>query len=135
MIVRVPHVDHTTTPPTFENTQIPATFPGLTLITMNLAAGSYMIEATAEVRGNVGQEYSVDCQLVAGSDEQDSALAGTDSFITGGIAQVSAAVLHTFAAPGSVTYTCGASLSQPASWAKVWMTAVQVQSVSTTLIN
>jgi Collagen triple helix repeat (20 copies) len=134
MIVRIPHIDASTFPPTFEDTNLPSTVPGETLITMNLAAGSYFIQATADVGGSGTTEYAATCVLAAEADQDTAEVLGVDP-TTGGTTQATATLLHTFAAAGSATYTCSDSLSQPARWNRVRMTAVQVQSISTTLIQ
>ena len=122
-IVRNPHAS--------EDTSLSNVGDGTLLITASLSAGSWVITAVATVGGTTtDQEFAVLCHLVAETDRDDPTVLGRDPGFTAGQMQATGILAHTFAAPGSATFSCGDSAAQPGRWSEARLTAVQVQSAT-----
>src|SRR4029077_2983415 len=101
-IVRNPHSG--------EDTNLSNVGDGTLLITANLAAGSWAITATATVGGTAtDQGFAVLCHLVAETDRHEPTVIARARGFTAGQIQATGILVHTFAAPGSATFTCGDS--------------------------
>jgi hypothetical protein len=124
VIKRNPHSD--------EDTNLSNVGDGTLLITADLGAGAWVITAVATVGGTTtDQEFAVLCHLVAGTDRDDPTVLARDTGFTAGQIQATAMIAHTFASPGSATFTCGDSAAQPGRWSSARLTAIQVSSATT----
>lgn len=132
-IYRYPHYDAATN--TFEDTSLSAYMTGTTLIQMDLPAGSYALSAQVPVFGyqSTHAEYVASCWIsVAGQAGEASTIASPTSTQL----NVTPSFLYTLDAPGSASLICSTTTSQPASWmGPVSLTAIQVRSVSTTILR
>jgi hypothetical protein len=102
------------------------------LVTLDLPAGSYAITGSAWVMPAApnGSSFAVICTLTAGTNGDGA------SEESSGAETLALNFLHTFAADGSVVLDCfDAMNSAPAVWAKAKVTAIQVQSATTTVIR
>jgi hypothetical protein len=120
--------------PNTENNLTSNSDPGDELIKLDLPAGAYAITAAVWVQSptNGGEPYYAHCGLTP----SDTAIAGDgdEGFGAGTRSMIPLSMLHTFAAAGSVILNCNDSELSPGMWIKGNLTAIQVQSTTTTIL-